>query len=126
VRALVVGQHIATPEHVMTFTEEFYKALAAGESVEQAVQLTRRQLLRTSPVWPQNPSRRDKAAFGAVSVVTTAEGDVRLLDLPVVDAASTDSPSGMHGQPQPGRGAPTSVAPPAAQSLPPPRRGKRW
>lgn len=78
IRALVVEQHASTSSHVIRFTEAFYQEVATGESVERSVQVARKRMAG----WQASSGRRelvDPAAFGAVAVVTTAEGDIRLL-----------------------------------------------
>jgi hypothetical protein len=72
VQALVVGQHAATPEHVLTFCQPFYDALADGDPVEFAVQKARRAVVSTPPAG-------DAAAFGTITVTTTSSGELRLL-----------------------------------------------
>jgi hypothetical protein len=72
VQALVVAQHAATDGHLSAFDKKFYERLAAGDSVEVATQEGRRTLL-------QQPPDLDYTAFGAVTVTTTRDGDLRLL-----------------------------------------------
>ncbi|MEU1972675.1 serine protease [Microbacterium sp. NPDC019599] len=125
VRALVVGQHIATSNHASDFGKEFYKDLLLGESVEHAVQFARGELRQVGPPSPRNPTQQDKVAFGAVCVVTTAEGDVRLLTPPATSdeqgtghqAPGAQSPGTTSGAPAP-TGGPTGA--PAATARPSP------
>ncbi|GAA1974548.1 serine protease [Microbacterium pumilum] len=72
-RALVLCQHITDPGDVTGFSETFYRQLALGRSVENAVQDARR-------IMSELASEEDYAAFGAVSVVTTMQGDIRLIE----------------------------------------------
>lgn len=71
-QALVVAQHAATNQHVTGFAARFYDELAAGRSVEVAVQLARKSML-------DSPPQLDYTAFGTVTVTTTRDGDVRLV-----------------------------------------------
>ncbi len=79
VRALVLAQHITSALHVTKFSTVFYTSLNTGRSVEEAVQDARVELHRSGPPSPIPGQVADFAAFGAVAVVTTAEGNVRLL-----------------------------------------------
>ncbi len=72
VQALVVEQHVATPQHLIGFNQRFYAALATGDAVEFAVQKARRGM-RTAP------PEMDFTAFGTVTVTTTRSGELRLL-----------------------------------------------
>lgn len=79
VRALVLGQHVTTSDHVMKLSGPFYESLDRGGSVERAVQSARIELFDKAPASPASNMEKDHAAFGTVSVVTTAEGNIRLL-----------------------------------------------
>jgi hypothetical protein len=71
-RAVVVAEHPLDLTHVMVLNENFYEALRTGESVEVAVQLSRKAFSNTPP-------GGDFAAFGGISVTTSRDGHVQLL-----------------------------------------------
>ncbi|KRB36654.1 hypothetical protein ASD93_11425 [Microbacterium sp. Root180] len=90
--ALILTQHTTTTDHITMFTRAFYAALDLGYSIERAVQTVRENLRSDPPNSPVEGIGKDHAAFGAVSVVTTAEGNVRVLTAP--PAATPPPPAG--------------------------------
>lgn len=118
VRALVLAQHVTTIEHVTKFSGPFYESLDRGSSVESAVQGARIELFDRAPSSPSSVMEKDHAAFGTVSVVTTAEGDIRLLKreaptddhrLPTGSLSAQPAPDGAVG-PAAGPAQPAAVA----------------
>ena len=114
---------MTTIDHVAKFSGPFYESLDRGRSVEGAVQAARIELFDRAPSSPASVVEKDHAAFGAVSVVTTAEGNIRLLTAPSTDdpRPPTGARSVHSGPGGPGPvGAPTAWAPPASAAPPAP------
>lgn len=109
-RALILAQHVTTMDHVMKFNTPLYKAIDKGASVERAVQDARGDLFDLAPD-AADSREKDHAAFGTVSVVTTAEGNIRLLerDFEVVDKSGG---GGHFAQPRARAAAPDPEVPP--------------
>ena len=92
--AVIATQHPAPFAHVQDFTDQLYDGVAAGDTLEQAVQNARRNL-RDS--WPLN----DSTAFGMFTITTTTAADHQLLRRPAMRTSAGDGRAPTSAQPNP-------------------------